>query len=55
MTDPDPESVWLLFGPLNALIYGVVAYTLWLLLMGGVLRARTFYFSWKYPSDELVD
>jgi hypothetical protein len=34
MTDPDPESVWLLFGPLNALIYGVVAYTLWLLLMG---------------------
>jgi hypothetical protein len=37
MTDPDPESIWLLFGPLNALIYGAVAYTLftlWLLLVG---------------------
>ena len=21
MTDPDSESIWLLFGPLNALIY----------------------------------
>jgi hypothetical protein len=31
MTDPDPESIWLLFGPLNALIYGAVGYTLWLL------------------------
>ncbi len=34
MTDPDPESIWLLFGPLNALIYGAVGYTLWLLLVG---------------------
>ena len=35
MTDPDPESIWLLFGPLNALIYGAVGYTLWMLLVGG--------------------
>ncbi len=35
MTDPDPESIWLLFGPLNALIYGAVGYSLWLLLVGG--------------------
>ena len=35
MTDPGPESIWLLFGPLNALIYGAVGYTLWLLLVGG--------------------
>jgi hypothetical protein len=35
MTDPDPESIWLLFGPLNALIYGAVGYTLWLLLLRG--------------------
>ncbi len=34
MTDPDPESIWSLFDPLNALIYGAVAYTLWLLLVG---------------------
>jgi hypothetical protein len=34
MTNPDPESSWLLFGPLNALIHGGVAYTLWLLLVG---------------------
>jgi hypothetical protein len=34
MTNPDPESSRLLFGPLNALIYGAVAYTLWLLLVG---------------------
>ena len=34
MTDPDPESIWLLFGPLNALIYGVVGYTLWMFLVG---------------------
>jgi hypothetical protein len=34
MTDPDSESIWLLFGPLNALIYGAVAFTLWLLLVG---------------------
>jgi hypothetical protein len=34
MTDPDPESIWLLFGPLNAVIYGAVGYTLWLLLVG---------------------
>ncbi|MGA8216844.1 MAG: hypothetical protein WB799_24885 [Candidatus Sulfotelmatobacter sp.] len=35
MTDPDSESIWLLFGPLNALIYGAVAFTLWMLLVGG--------------------
>jgi hypothetical protein len=34
MTDPDPESVWFLLGPLNALIYGAVGYTLWLFLVG---------------------
>jgi hypothetical protein len=34
MTDPDPESIWLLFGPLNAVIYGAVGYTLCLLLVG---------------------
>ncbi len=34
MTDPDTESVWLLFGPLNALIYGAVGYMLWLMLAG---------------------
>jgi hypothetical protein len=34
MTDPDAESIWLFFGPVNALIYGAVGYTLWLLLVG---------------------
>jgi hypothetical protein len=34
MTDPDAESVWLLYGPLNAIIYGAVGYTLWLFFMG---------------------
>jgi len=34
MPDPDAESIWLFFGPLNALIYGAVGYTLWLLLVG---------------------
>ena len=34
MTDPDPEAIWLLFGALNALIYGAVGYTLWRLLVG---------------------
>jgi hypothetical protein len=34
MTDPDAESVWLFFGPLNALIYGAVGFTLWLLIVG---------------------
>ena len=34
MTDPDAESIWLFFGPINALIYGAVGYTLWLLLVG---------------------
>jgi hypothetical protein len=34
MTDPDAESVWLFFGPLNALLYGAVGYTLWMLIMG---------------------
>jgi len=34
MTDPHPESIWLLFAPLNALIYGAVGYTLWLVLAG---------------------
>ncbi|MGA8151536.1 MAG: hypothetical protein WB952_11345 [Terriglobales bacterium] len=28
MTDPDAESIWLFFGPLNALIYGAVGFTL---------------------------
>jgi hypothetical protein len=34
MTDPDPESIWLFFGPLNAAIYGAVGFTLWLFFMG---------------------
>ena len=28
-TDPDPESIWLLFGPLNAILYGCVGFILW--------------------------
>jgi hypothetical protein len=28
MTDPDPQSIWLFFGPLNAAIYGAVGFTL---------------------------
>jgi hypothetical protein len=34
MTDPDPESVWLFFCPLNALFYGAVGFTAWLLIVG---------------------
>ena len=34
MTDPDVESVWLLYGPANALIYGAIGYTFWLFFMG---------------------
>jgi hypothetical protein len=34
MTDPDPESIWLFFGPLNASLYGAVGFTLWLLIVG---------------------
>ena len=34
MSDPDPESIWLFFGPLNALIYGAVGFTLWLFFVG---------------------
>jgi hypothetical protein len=34
MTDPDAESIWLFFGPLNALIYGAVGFTLWRWLVG---------------------
>jgi hypothetical protein len=34
MTDPDTESIWLFFGPANALIYGAVGYTAWLFFMG---------------------
>jgi hypothetical protein len=34
MTDPDAGSIWLFFGPVNALIYGAVGYTLWLFLVG---------------------
>src|SRR3954447_11005149 len=34
MTDPDPQSIWLFFGPLNAVIYGAVGFTLWLFFMG---------------------
>src|SRR6478735_3927320 len=34
MTDPDAESIWLLFGPLNALIYGVLGFALWLRIVG---------------------
>ena len=34
MTDPSADSVWLFYGPLNALIYGAVGYTAWLFVMG---------------------
>ena len=34
MTDPDAESIWLFFGPLNAVIYGAVGFTLWRFFMG---------------------
>ena len=34
MTDPDAESLWLFFGPLNAVIYGAVGFTLRLFFMG---------------------
>jgi hypothetical protein len=34
LTDADPESIWLFFGPLNALIYGAVGFTLWLFVVG---------------------
>ena len=34
MTDPDAGSIWLFFGPVNAVIYGAVGYTLWLFLVG---------------------
>jgi hypothetical protein len=34
MTDPDPESVWLFFGPLNAVIYGVVGFSAWRFIVG---------------------
>jgi hypothetical protein len=37
MTDPDAESIWLFFGPLNALIYGAVGFTLAMV--------------WKHPED----
>jgi hypothetical protein len=33
-TDPSAGSVWLSYGPLNALIYGAVGYTAWLFVMG---------------------
>jgi hypothetical protein len=41
MTGPDPESIWLFFGPLNALIYGAVGFTAWLLLMGDYENSAT--------------
>jgi hypothetical protein len=34
MTDPDVESIWLFFGPLNALIYGAVGFMLWMVTIG---------------------
>ena len=33
-TDPDAASIWLFFGPLNALIYGAVGFTLWMCVVG---------------------
>jgi hypothetical protein len=35
MTDPDAGSIWLFFGPLNAALYGIVGWTLWLFIVGG--------------------
>jgi hypothetical protein len=34
MTDPDAASIWLFFAPLNAVLYGIVGWTLWLLVVG---------------------
>ena len=34
MSDPDAESIWLFFCPLNAAIYGAVGFTFWLFFMG---------------------
>jgi predicted permease len=34
MTDPDADSIWLFFGPLNALIYGAIGFVFWLFFMG---------------------
>jgi hypothetical protein len=34
VTDPDPESIWLFFAPVNGLIYGAIGFTLWLYLVG---------------------
>ena len=34
MTDPDVESIWLFFGPLNALIYGAVGFMFWMVTIG---------------------
>ena len=34
MFDPDAGSIWFFFGPFNALIYGAVGFTLWLLVVG---------------------
>jgi hypothetical protein len=38
MTNPDAESVWLFYGPLNALLYGAIGYVFWLFFMG--MRTR---------------
>ena len=49
MTDPDTESIWLFFGPLNALLYGALGYTVWLFFVGDDDTAST---SKKEDSDK---
>jgi len=51
MTDPDPESIWLFLGPLNALIYGAVGFTLWLFIVGDSNDSAVRR---KEPSDRTI-
>ena len=34
MSDPNPESIWLFFAPLNAVIYGAMGFSVWLFFTG---------------------
>lgn len=34
MAGPDAGSIWLFFGPLNAIIYGLLGYLFWFFLIG---------------------
>jgi len=52
MSDPDAESIWLFFCPLNAAIYGAVGFTFWLFFMGDDDYSAT---SKKNNSDQHFD